>query len=269
VPEPAGDSDAIPDATSGAHSGTDPGAGPDAGNETAGMPGEARAGKQMGRDLLFPTPVYYTDLANADALNAELLARIRDWRDEDPRGEFRTNEPRVGGWHSRTDMHTRGEFAQLSGEIFELMHGVFTDLGYDPDHEPACDAMWANINPPHASNRQHTHPHALWSGVYYVQTPPNSGLIYLTDPRAQTQVLTPYYDLQRRSPATWMEVHYQPRPGRLIVFPAWLPHAVQPNLTTLEGPQAERISVSFNFHQRRRDGTGAARTTVTRADLEG
>ncbi len=225
-------------------------------------------GKRMGRDLLFPTPVYYTDLVEAERINAELVEGIRRWREADPRGEHRTNEPRVGGWHSRADMHTRREFDPLTSEIFELMHGVFADLGYDADYEPACDAMWANINPPHAANRQHTHPHALWSGVYYVQTPPNSGLIYFTDPRPQAQVLTPYYDLRRRSPATWMEVHYQAQPGRLIVFPAWLAHAVQPNLTELDGPQAERISVSFNFHQRRRDAReGAPRRTVVRADL--
>ena len=129
--------------------------------------------------------------------------------------------------------------------------------------------MWANINPRYASNHQHTHPHALWSGVYYVQTPPNCGLLYFTDPRPQTQVLTPYYDLKRRSPATWLEVHYQPIEGRLIVFPAWLSHAVQPNLTEEEGAAADRISVSFNFHQRRKGESkgDTERGQIVRADL--
>ena len=227
--------------------------------------------KKMGQDLFFPTPIYFTDLGEAKAINAQISPLIRAWREEDPQGEFRTNEPQAGGWHSRTDMHTRREYDSLTREIFELMHGVYTNLGYDPDYEPACDAMWANINPPRASNRQHTHPHALWSGVYYVQTPPNCGLLYFTDPRPQTQVLTPYYDLKRRSPNTWMEVHYQPIEGRLIVFPAWLPHAVQPNLTDEEGDAADRISISFNFHQRHKhesDGK-TVRRRVTRADLTG
>lgn len=132
--------------------------------------------KPMSRDLFFPTPIYFTDLADTDALNYELKSRIYAWRDADPDGTFRTNVPQVGGWHSATDMHTRREFNRLTLEIFEFVQGVFDHLGYSPDHEPACDSMWANINPRYAYNRHHSHPHALWSGVYYVQTPPNSGL---------------------------------------------------------------------------------------------
>ena len=222
--------------------------------------------KRMGRDLFFPTPIYYTDLADADALNARLEAGIRAWREADPAGDFRTNEPHLGGWHSATDMHTRHEFDDLTREIFELMHGVFTDLGYDPAYEPACDSMWANINPRHAANRHHTHPMALWSGVYYVRCPENCGLLYFTDPRAQAQVMTPYYDARHRSPITWNEVHFQPLEGRLVVFPAWLGHAVQPNLSEAEGEASERISVSFNFHQRRPDAEHPPNVTM-RQDL--
>ena len=99
----------------------------------------------------------------------------------------------------------------------------------------------------------------------------NGQHVYFTDPRPQTQVLTPYYDPEHRSPATWLEVHYQPIAGRLIVFPAWLPHAVQPNLTEEAGPAADRISISFNFHQCRKDESGGdtARRQVVRADLTG
>jgi len=229
------------------------------------------AGKRMARDLFFATPIYYTDLADAASLNARVKALVYAWRAQDPAGDFRTNEPQLGGWHSPTDMHLRREYDALTREIFELMHGVYTSLGYDPAYEPACDSMWVNVNPRHASNRHHTHPHALWSGVYYVQTPPECGLLYFTDPRPQAMVMPPYYDLERRSALTWSEVHYQPIEGRLVVFPAWMPHAVQPNLTREEGPAGDRISVSFNFRQRR---VGAApddarAREVVRADLTG
>jgi len=40
--------------------------------------------------------------------------------------------------------------------------------------------------------------------------------------------------------------------GRLIMFPAWVGHAVQPNLASETGPKGDRISVSFNLYQRRR-----------------
>ena len=254
----------------------------------AGTTGE----KRMARDYFFPTPVYYTDLAQARDLNARLVADIRAWRDRDPGGTFRSNVPQLGGWHSATDMHLRPEFTELTLEIFELINGVFIEQGYDDAYEPACDSMWANINSYGAFNRHHTHPHALWSGVYYVRTPDDCGLLCLTDPRPQAHVITPYFDSKRRSPHTWAEVYYQPAAGRLIAFPGWLVHSTHPNLATARPrPEREeddaapgsrdgateeearlaleRISVSFNFRQRRKgvDPAAAPANEVVRAEL--
>ena len=225
--------------------------------------------KRMGRDGFFSTPIYFTDLAEAEALNARLKADIRAWRQRDPEGTVRSNVAQAGAWHSATDMHTRPEFNPLTLEIFEMVQGVYDSLGYDPDYEPVCDSMWANINSRHAYNRHHTHPHALWSGVYYVQAPDDCGLLYFTDPRPQAHVLTPYYDARRRHPDTWNEVFYQPKEGRLIVFPAWLVHAVHPNLSNEQGEGGERISVSFNFYQIRRDSAhrNPNRNEVVAGDL--
>lgn len=224
--------------------------------------------KRMSRDFFFPTRIYFTDLADAERLNEDVKRHVYAWREADPHGTFRTNVPQVGAWHSATDMHTRSEFTRLTLEIFELVQGVYDDLGYDAGYEPVCDSMWVNINPKYAYNRHHTHPHALWSGVYYVQVPENAGLLYFTDPRPQAQVLTPYYDPQRRRADTWPEVYYQPQEGRLIVFPAWLVHAVQPNLSEQPGREGDRISVSFNFYQRRRGTPGnPGRKEIVRGDL--
>jgi hypothetical protein len=46
---------------------------------------------------------------------------------------------------------------------------------------------------------------------------------------------------------------------------------VQPNLTEEEGLAADRISISFNFYQRRKDDSegNTARRQVVRADLTG
>lgn len=230
--------------------------------------GSARP-KRMSRDLFFPTQIYFTDLADAQTLNRDLKSYIYAWRESDPDGTFRSNAPQVGGWHSATDMHTRREYDRLTFELFELVQGVYDHLGYDADFEPVCDSMWANISARYAYNREHSHPHALWSGVYYVQVPENSGLLYFTDPRLQARVLTPYYDPRRRQAETQHEVYYQPQDGRLIVFPAWLMHGVQPNLCDQPGREGDRISVSFNFHQRRRtqNALGASRNEVVRGDL--
>ena len=118
-------------------------------------------GKRTSKDVFFSTPIYYADLADPDTLNKRLRKDIRAWRQQDPEGTVRSNVAQAGAWHSATDMHTRREFHPLTRGIFEMVQGIYDELGYDPDFEPVCDSMWANINPRHAYNRHHTHPHAL------------------------------------------------------------------------------------------------------------
>ena len=43
----------------------------------------------------------------------------------------------------------------------------------------------------------------------------------------------------------WRETHYEPKAGRLIMFPSWVMHCVDPNQS-----DDIRISVSFNFLQK-------------------
>src|SRR5262249_16406453 len=99
---------------------------------------------------------------------------------------------------------------------------------------------------------------ALWSGVYYVQAPPRSGRILFGDPRAQALNQRPFYRGDRPVPPLgWTEVYYEPIEGRILFFPAWLRHEVEPNLGGGGARAADRISASFTFVQRRRAGEAA------------
>ena len=76
----------------------------------------------------------------------------------------------------------------------------------------------------------------LWSGVYYVQSNADSGRIFFTDPRYQATMYSPRYAPGKdRKAEVWSEVYYQPIEGRLILFPSWLMHEVEPNLSESEG----------------------------------
>ena len=50
----------------------------------------------------------------------------------------------------------------------------------------------------------------------------------------------------------WKKVRYQPRAGRMLIFPAWLYHSVAPNRSRARGKDADRVIVSFNLSQQRR-----------------
>lgn len=60
-------------------------------------------------------------------------------------------------------------------------------------------------------------------------------------------------DEGRREARNWTEVYFEPIEGRLLLFPSWLMHEVEPNLAAETGDAGDRISISFNIMQRRRD----------------
>jgi uncharacterized protein (TIGR02466 family) len=201
----------------------------------------------------FPTLIFYGDLSNAAEINAAICPAIYAWRDADPDGIVRSNVAQTASWHSGLDMASRPDFAMLADEIRAQAEKIFDSLGYDPGYRAAISNMWANIHPRHGYNRSHVHPGTLWSGVYYVQSPPQCGRIIFADPRAQAQAIRPFYRDDRPVPQSgWSEVYYAPIEGRLLLFPSWLRHEVEPNLSDRAGRAGDRISVSFNLVQERR-----------------
>ena len=213
---------------------------------------------ELKREFYFPTLIYYQDLSDSQQLNEPVKAHIYRLQSNDPDGIVRSNVKQVGAWHSGLDLHNREEYRSLTRRILAAVQKIYDDLGYDPAYEPMFDNMWANINPRYGYNRNHIHPHVLWSGVYYVQAPPDSGRIFFTDPRPQALVAPPRYapDVPRK-PEAWSEVYFEPIEGRLVLFPAWLTHEVEPNLCDRAGPAGDRISISFNLRQKRRQGDQA------------
>jgi uncharacterized protein (TIGR02466 family) len=216
------------------------------------------AGLRLVVERYFPTLIFFRDLPNGAELNDAIKPAIYAWRGTDPSGIVRSNVAQEGSWHSPLDMASRPEFAALVREVQSHAECLFGDLGYDPAYGPSLSNMWVNIHPRHGHNRSHMHPNALWSGVYYVQSPPRSGRILFGDPRAQALNLRPFFRTDRPVPPLgWTEIYYEAIEGRILFFPAWLRHEVEPNLAVLEGQAGDRISVSFNFTQQRRSGEAA------------
>ena len=187
----------------------------------------------------FPTIVYIKDIPNALQLNQYLEQKIIQWSQQD-KGEQKTN---AGGWHSTTDMNKKEEYNPLTKELFNMQYEI-----YQKEHlslKPVLGNMWANINYPGCYNRPHVHPNALFSGVYWIKAPQKSGNFMVYDPRPGVQMAMPDRKQKKLPSEYWREVHYEPRAGTAIMFPAWLWHEVKPNQSN-----DIRISVSFNFLQR-------------------
>ena len=190
----------------------------------------------MIKEGFFPTLIYADDFK----LNTNDLAQnIINWAKED-KGLTKTN---VNGWHSTTDMQNKPEYKPLVDELFKMVHKVFEEECLDK--QPVLGNMWANINPSGGYNKPHVHPNSLFSGVYYVKTPPNCGRLLCQDPRPGIQTVMPTRKSVEIPKYLWRDVHLQPQENRVVMFPAWLWHSVEPNQS-----KDIRISVSFNFIQR-------------------
>jgi uncharacterized protein (TIGR02466 family) len=109
----------------------------------------------------------------------------------------------------------------------------------------ALGNMWANINPPGGYNQPHVHPNAVFSGVYYVKAPPNSGRLVCQDPRPGIQTCMPDRKKEQVPKHLWRDVRIEPKENRAIMFNSWLWHSVEPNMSN-----ETRISVSYNFIQK-------------------
>ena len=188
----------------------------------------------------FPTPVYIKDLPNAVQLNQYLEQQIIKWRQADQKGVKKTN---VNGWHSTTDMNLKEEYNVLTKELFAMQDEIFEKEFLTM--KPVIGNMWANINYPGGYNRPHIHPNSLFSGVYWIKTPEKSGNLMLYEPRQGAQCTMPNRKEGKLPSQLWREVHYEPRAGTVVMFPAWLWHEVRTNESN-----DTRISVSFNFLQR-------------------
>lgn len=135
-------------------------------------------------------------------------------------------------------MHKLAAFCPLCAAVQKIAAGALRQIAVELA-SISITGLWANVNLPGAKHSVHAHPNNFFSGVYYVQTDSRANTIRFHDPRGQTDAVMP--------PRTENNVfnsnvaHVEAKPGRLVMFPAWLRHDVPTNLS-----HRERISLSFN-----------------------
>lgn len=200
----------------------------------------------------FATQIFSFQLpdAGAAALNTALLQSVREERQRDSNGLERSNFRALGGWHSKNHLHKTADFQPLATLVERVGTTISDQMGYHPDTALRIGTMWAIINTPGSTNKAHVHPGSIWSGVYYIQAPKNSGNIEFTDPRTANIMAQPRFAEGVTKPrASWTKVNFEPVAGKMIIFPSWLYHAVAPNLSSEQGEASERVIVSFNLFQ--------------------
>jgi uncharacterized protein (TIGR02466 family) len=186
----------------------------------------------------FPTPIWHFIFDDYQQLNDTLLQEIKAEQERDRTGEKWSN---ILGWHSVSDLHQRESFREFTNIISENVLEVATCLHWDlQKFSLELKSCWAIVNGKLASNSVHNHPNSILSGVYYLQAPENSGVISFSDPRSAAQMLVP--PMTEFSPWTLPKISYKPQAGTMLLFPSWLLHSVEMNMS-----KELRISLSFNI----------------------
>ena len=149
---------------------------------------------------------------------SQWVKEVYKFKEFNPKSTQKSNN---GGYQSENNLYNCPAFFSLIDLILKNSNSIIGTPNFK------LTEMWANVSSYGHSNTLHNHgPYGkTLSGVLYLKTPPNSGNL---------QFILPF-DLNNYYP-------YTPQEGDLIIFPAFLSHSVEPNLS-----QEDRISIAFNY----------------------
>lgn len=184
---------------------------------------------------LFPSYAWVFDLppARYEPLNEQVAKDLNELTAPRPRIQQGRN------WQTEQTLHEFDEFKELVTIFETASRSVLDRLEVEYD-EIAITGCWANMNPRGAFHIAHSHPNNFLSGIYYVMAEPGGDAVTFHDPRPQPEIIAPQLKNTNDYNATMQSVSV--RPGRLVVFPAWLVHSVPANQS-----DQIRISISFNI----------------------
>ena len=185
--------------------------------------------------VMFFNAAYIGTLENVD--NAKLAKECYDLKDLNT-GVKRSN---IGGWHSDdltlSKVHPKSEMYKFITEVDRFANSINEVL--DIKDKLYLDTFWVNINGKGNANNSHTHPGFVLSGCYYVQCNQDSGKIVFDRGDLQEHYFTAR---TYNSPQTYRNYSFDPSPGMICMFPAYMDHLVEANKS-----EEDRISIAFNF----------------------
>ena len=184
---------------------------------------------------MFPTLVWKTLLKAelGDAIDANVLATLEQLRRSLP-----TLNP-GDGWESEQTLHQRDEFRDLISCVSNVAKSIlrFLRISQEAFEITGC---WATVLAKGAIHKTHSHPNNFLSGVYYVRVYPGADTINFHDPRSQTRIIRP--PVAELTAENTDQVVVRVTNGTLLMFPSYLEHSVDTNMSA-----EERISISFNI----------------------
>jgi uncharacterized protein (TIGR02466 family) len=141
------------------------------------------------------------------------------------------------------DIQNRPEYGGFSDFIISKGKQFLEQQGFESNSVKFNPYFFLNSFLQGSNHPKHVHSQCTISGIFYLQTPPGSSAIRFLP----NQPFRDFFDyfFHVKDPNNWYAAphfDYQPYPGLLLMWPAWLYHEVQPNNSV-----EPRISIVFNL----------------------
>ena len=188
--------------------------------------------------LFFSTPIWTSKIKNYEDINNQMFEYISTLQKKDPLGIIKSN---FKGWHSKNFDLKSDQPKKFIESIKNNINLAIEDMGWDLTSQSVnIKSIWAIVNEKDAWNQKHHHSNSDLSAAYYVSAHEKCGDIVFYDPRPAPVHNHPISKTPNNLNATVNSI--KPEPGMLILFPSYLEHSVNPNLSN-----KKRIVISFNI----------------------
>lgn len=187
---------------------------------------------------IYSVPLWESEYPNFEGHKNEFLKAAKKYQEENPTKEVpRSN---IFGYQSPDTLHRVPEFFPLFEYICQMGFKAIADLDFI-DCDIALTSAWMNVNDSRqCMNDEHVHGD-VFSGVFYLKAPEESGKLVLQNP-AINKLWQGCYLTAQKNQFTGEKISIEPVEGNILLFPSYLPHSVETN-----NHDDERISISFNL----------------------
>jgi uncharacterized protein (TIGR02466 family) len=185
---------------------------------------------------IYSVPIWQSEYPEFEDHKEIFLSTIEDYKKENPS----IKKSNIAGYHSPETLHGVEEFRPLFEYICQLGMKAVSDLNF-VECDVALTSAWLNINDSRqCMNSEHIHGD-VFSGVFYLKAPEESGKLVLQNP-AINRMWSGCALASQKNEFTGESIRIEPIEGNIILFPSYLPHSVETN-----NHDEARIAISFNL----------------------
>jgi uncharacterized protein (TIGR02466 family) len=165
---------------------------------------------------------------------AELKDYVLDLKNKNPYPPDCTNE---NCWRFENITIPQWLYSEIDKLVYKTYEFYKEDNIFSRNKKNYNIYNWVNVNSSYSRNTLHSHSKAHLSGIYYLQGK-STGNLRLLNPANILGDCNPTAPYVR-------DFEFSPTDGDLILWPAWIPHEVEPNYSDLQ-----RINIVFDiiFH---------------------